>query len=54
MTEVGVNDADGRADSHLSCFAEWAADRKVDLTLVSKNDDDKHLGHYELELEDND
>jgi hypothetical protein len=40
--------------THLSCFAGWAADRKVVLTLVSNNNDDKHLGDYELELVDND
>jgi hypothetical protein len=26
----------------------------LDLTLVSNNDDDKHLSDYKLELEDND
>ena len=26
----------------------------LDLTLVSDNDDDEHLGDYELELKDND
>jgi hypothetical protein len=38
----------------MSCFVEWAADRKVDLTLVSDNNNDNHLGDYELELVDND
>ena len=38
----------------LSCFVEWAADPKVDLTLVSINNNGKHLGDYELELVDND
>ena len=35
-------------------FAEWAADCKVDLTLISDKNEEKHIGDYELELVDND
>ncbi len=39
--------------THSVMFVEWAADRKVNLTLASDNNYDKH-GAYELELVNND
>jgi hypothetical protein len=45
------------ANSHNLAIArtlDTISSANLDLTLVSDNDDDEHLGDYELELEDDD
>jgi hypothetical protein len=45
------------ANSHNLAIArtlDTISSTNLNLTLVSSNDDNKHLGDYELELEDDD
>ncbi len=38
----------------IARMLDMISSANLDLTLISNNDNDEHLGDYELELEDND